>query len=150
MTILDPCKQTHMQANICTIQGSPYYHPSTSAGQRHSPRQHSAAIFFRVGDECADRIERWIKNETESSRRCARCLLGANAGRGYLLLLLALVFDGKNGSPLLGDPLGTALAQGLVAKTASLHLVRQVLRPELLSLSPVSYTHLTLPTNREV
>lgn len=68
-----------------------------------------------------------------------RCLLGVLTGS--LLLLLRLVLDGEDGSPLLGNPLGTALAHGLVAETAGLHLVGKVLGPELLGLGLVDVLH---------
>ena len=58
-----------------------------------------------------------------------------------LLLVLVLGLDGKEGSPLFGNPLGAALAEGLVAQTTGLHLVGKVLRPPLLGLGVVTVLH---------
>lgn len=58
-----------------------------------------------------------------------------------LLLLLGLELDGRDGGPLLGDSVGAALAHGLVAQTAGLHLVGNVLGAGLLGLGLVNELH---------
>ena len=63
-----------------------------------------------------------------------------NAGN-RLLLLLGLVLDSDDGSTLLENTLSTALAHGLVAHAAGLHLVGKVLRSGSLGLGLVDVLH---------